>query len=609
MEENTIASPIRRQILYIIIVGFFAVLVFKLFSMQILERTTYEEKSEDNSIKKIMQTAPRGVFFDRNRKVLVSNKPSFTLEITPSDYDRKLDHVIEAVIGVDSGYISRIFRATRTYSKYIPRKIMRDVDLKFISWYEENSSRLPGVRYVIDLKRDYSFGVNGSHMFGYTKEISSDQLQKYKDEYEMGDIIGYNGLEKNYEDYLHGEKGINYIVVDSRQQTIGRYKNGTVDKPPVKGYDLVLTIDEAAQRIAEQEMKGRRGAVVAIEPSTGEILAFVSSPEYNLEDFASVTSSDVWRSLNDDPEKPLFNRATMSVFSPGSTYKMLAATAALEEGVIDQSFTVTCHGGFQFGNRFFKCLHVHGTVNVVSAIEKSCNTFFYQLILKMGLDKWSEYSRKFGFGSKTGIDIGEEVAGLVPDANYYDRHFGKGQWTNGLLVSLGIGQGELGVTPIQMAKYAALFANFGKTGTPHLVKGYLRGDNDEFVPVDYKKIDIGISKATFDIVREGMYRVVNGAGTATNIRLPDIAIAGKTGTAQNPHGKEHSVFVGFAPFDNPKIAIAVLVENAGFGSTAAAPIARDVIKAYLQKPAEEPKQEQPKDYISALRKNGAAGEN
>ena len=583
MSDEFFGSLIRKKILYLIIVGFFTIASFQLFKMQIIDQSSYSSKSDDNSVKPIYQTAPRGVFYDRNMNVMVGNKPSFTLRITPSDYNKELNPYIEAILNVEPGYINKLLKQSQTYSKYIPRRISKDVDFRVIAWYEENMTKLPGVDYIMETQRDYSFGIVGSHMFGYTKEISQRMLQARKNEYSMGDEIGSSGLEKSYEDILRGQKGIKYVLVDSKQKTIGSYKGGETDIESVKGYDLVLSIDKDAQQVAEEAFKDKRGAVVAIEPATGEIIAFLSAPEYDLANFASVTSNDIWRELNIDPQKPMFNRATMSIYSPGSTYKMLSALAALEEGIIDTNTRIHCSGGLQFGDRFFKCLHVHGSIDVKTSIEKSCNTFYYQLILKLGLDRWADYSQKFGFGKKSGLDIGEEITGLVPNSKYYDRVFGKGRWTRGFLISLGIGQGELSVTPLQLARYAALFANYGKSANPHFLKSYIETESRKRIDVKPQYFDIGVSKRSFDIVREGMFRVVNGAGTAGNIRLPDLAIAGKTGTAQNPHGKDHAIFVGFAPYDNPKIAVAVIVENAGYGSVAAAPIARDVMQAYLQK--------------------------
>jgi penicillin-binding protein 2 len=583
MDDTSFGSFFRKRILYFIVIGFFAASVIQLFNMQIIQQPKYSEKSDENSVKPIYEAAPRGVLYDRNHQVLVGNKPSFTLRITPSKYDKKLSPYVEAILGVSPGYIDNILKQNEGFSKYIPRRIAKDVNFKVISWYEENASKLPGIDYVMETRRDYSFGVGGSHMFGYSKEIPPEILQKRKDEYDMGDEIGFAGLEKTYEDILRGDKGMKYMLVDNRQKTIGRYKNGNEDVNTVKGYDLILTIDKDAQKVAEEAFKDKRGAAVAMDPTTGEILAFVSAPQFDLNDFAKVTSSEIWHQLNNDPDRPMFNRASMAIYSPGSTFKMVSAIAALEDGIVDTTFTITCNGGFQFGDRYFKCEHVHGVMNIITSIEHSCNTFYYQMILKNGLDRWHNYATKFGFGKKSGIDIPEEIAGLVPSTQYYDKLFGKGRWTKGFLLSLGIGQGELSVTPVQLAQYAALLANYGHSATPHFLKGYVETKTNKFVETKPHTYDIGISRKTFEIVRRAMYYVVNRAGTAVSIKNADIAIAGKTGTAQNPQGKPHAVFVAFAPYDNPKIAVAVIVENAGYGSVAAAPIARDMIKAYLQK--------------------------
>ncbi len=584
MNEN-IGSNIRKNILAFLIFGFTALIVFQLFKMQLVENFFYQEKSIENSVKKEMIPAPRGVFFDRNFNVIVSNKPAFTVEITPSEYNRNNNRLIEKVMHVNNGYISKVLEKNKIYSPYVPVKIKRNTDYNFIAWLQENKEALDGINYEIELQRDYSYGINGSHIFGYTKEISAEQYQDKKDIYDMGDYVGYSGIEKVYENLLRGEKGYKLSLVDSRQRTIGRYHEGTEDVKPKKGNDLVLGIDADAQLTAERMFKGKVGSIVAIEPSSGEIIAMLSSPQFDLSQFASVTSSEYWDSLRTDPEKPLFNRATQSIYPPGSTFKMLAAVAALNEGVITENTLINCPGGLQFGNRFFKCLHVHGKINVVTAIKKSCNTFFYNVILRLGLEKWSDYAKMFGFGSKTGIDITEEISGIVPDSAYYDRVYGKNKWTRGFLVSLGIGQGELSATPLQLAKYAALLANKGKSVEPHVVRGYIDKNTGELINLPYKKIDLSVIKdKNFELIQSGMYKVVNeDGGTAGNIRMPDLPISGKTGTAQNPFGEDHALFVCYAPSDNPKIAVAVVVENAGYGSTYAAPIAKEVIKAYLKK--------------------------
>lgn len=581
MTETFFGSVVRQRIILFVIIGFSFVVSINLFKMQILENPTYEKKSEENSIKKIVRYAPRGVFYDRNGEVLVSNKPSFTLQITPSQYKSNLTSMLENVMQEDSGYIADVLNKYKGFASNRPIRIKRDIDFQTLAWYEENSENLSGVDYVIETQRDYSYGVIGAHIFGYTKEITSKELAQKKEFYDLGDYIGSKGLEKTYEEYLRGSKGYNLVLVDSRQRIISRYLSGKEDISPIKGKDLVLTLDLPTQQKAEELFLGKKGAVVAIEPSTGEIIAFTSSPSFDLNSFASVTSGSTWNDLVNDPDKPLFNRATMSIYPPGSTIKMLEALIGLEENIIDKDYSVNCQGGYRFGDRFFKCTHVHGTVDMERSIEKSCNTYYYKLMLEIGLEKWAEYMRKFGFGSKTEVDISEESAGLVPDTEYYNRVYGPRGWTRGFLVSLGIGQGELSATPIQLAQYVSLLANSGETYKPHFVKGYIN-DDGELVKLPFEKINVDIKKENFEIVRKGMYDVVNESGTATWIKQQDVVIAGKTGTSQNPHGKDHALFVGFAPYDNPKIAVAVFVENVGFGSTHAAPIARDLIRSYLR---------------------------
>jgi len=581
MNEINFGSLRRKSILYFIIILSFGFLSFRLFQMQILNQKEFDQKSAGNSVKAIEQIPFRGVFFDRKLKVLVDNIPAYTLRITPADYDRKLNRTIEAILQVDSGYIDKILNNNRIYSKYVPIRIKRGVSFEVISWYEENSEHLPGVDYIVEMQRGYPAGVLGSHLFGYAKEISAKLLEKENDYYNPGDYIGYTGIEKTYEKELRGIKGDKYILVDSKRKEIGKFNDGRDDVNSIKGRDLVLSIDADVQRVAEQELIGKRGAVVAIDPSTGEILALVSSPGYDLNQFSYVTSKEYLDQLYGDPEIPLFNRATLSVKPPGSTFKILSAIAALDLGVITSETTIYCGGGFTFG-RFFKCHGSHGSLNVVHAIEKSCNTFFYTLIYKIGLDKWNSYAKKFGFSQKTGIDIGEEVSGFIPDENYYKKIYGE-NWPRSIMASLAIGQGEVSVTPLQLAKYVALIANNGKSFEPHVVKGYLDERTKKIIPYKFKEIDTGVKQSVFDLVKEGMFLVVNGSGTATSIRMTEIEIAGKTGTAQNPHGKDHAFFIGFAPYKNPKIAFAIVVENIGFGGTWAAPIAKKMIEAYLMK--------------------------
>lgn len=574
-------SKTQKKSFLIAVIGIVAFLYgMRLFQMQVLENEKYDEKSSSNSIKALEQIPLRGVFYDRNMKLLVENTPAYTVRIFPSEYDQNVSKYLEGVLGLDSGYINNQLYKNRMYSKFVPLKILRGASFEAIGWIEENKENLPGVDYIIEMQRNYPQGVMGSHIFGYSKEISQKQLNTSDGFYNPGDLIGYTGLERSYEKYLRGKKGFNYVLVDSRRREIGKFKDGLKDISSIKGDDLVLGIDLNVQKALEEALKGKVGAGVAIEPSTGEILAMVSSPDFDLNQFSYVTSREYLNKLLSDPQKPQFNRATSSKHPPGSTFKILCAIAGLESGVINENSTFYCAGGFTYG-RFFKCHGSHGSINVVHAIEKSCNSFFYQLIFKIGLNRLADYAEKFGLGTKTGIDIMEEVKGLIPRTSYYEKVYGK-NWPQGILVSLGIGQGEIGITPLQLANFTALVANNGKSFSPHFVRGFL-DENKKLHTLKYKEINTGVSQKTFDLVKEGMFLVVNGAGTATSIRMKEIKICGKTGTAQNPHGQDHAWFIGYAPAENPQIAVAVLVENVGFGGTHAAPIAKRMIEEYLLK--------------------------
>ncbi|MCK6604305.1 MAG: penicillin-binding protein 2 [Ignavibacteriaceae bacterium] len=573
---------LRKNILLLLVIIVTGVYGFKLLQMQIVNNQRFEERSSSNSIKVVQQTPLRGVFYDRNLNILVKNIASYTVRITPKFYDTSRTDFLEAILSLEKGTIGKLLKKNKINSPYQAIKVKKDASVDEIGWIEENSDKLPGVDFIVELQRGYTGKAHGAHIFGYIREISQKQLEKDKDKYYVqGDFIGTAGLEKSYENLLRGEKGFNYILVDAMRREIGRYKDGKNDKLSLKGKDLVLSIDETAQSVAEEALRGRSGAVVAIEPSSGEILAMVSMPDYDLSQFSAVLSKDYLNQLYTDPLKPQFNRATMSLHPPGSTFKILASLAALEMGVIDETSTLPCTGGYTFGNRFFKCHGAHGATNVYSAIEGSCNTFYYQLIFKVGLDRLKDFATKFHLGVKTNVDLLEEAPGFIPNTAYYEKRYGK-NWPRGILVSLGIGQGEISMTPLQLALMSAIVANDGKSYEPHLVKGYL-DENKNYHPLKFTEINTGIQKKNLDIVKKGMYLVVNGAGTAGNIRRNDIHIAGKTGTAQNPHGLDHSIFIAFAPYEKPEIAVAVFVENAGFGSTYAAPIAQQVIIAYLQK--------------------------
>lgn len=578
---DTFGSYSRRNTFYIAVIIIVFLFWGRLYQLQLLESSTYDRKSEENSIQLITKEPIRGFIFDRNGKLAVDSRPSYTLTITPHEYNDKNTDFLASILHVSPEYIRERIRRGKQYSIFQPVKILRDLDFGMISAFEENREHLPGIDYIVESKRAYVLPAHASHLLGYSKEISDKQLNETGGYYRQGDLIGATGLESAYETFLRGEKGIEYMLRNAKGQLIGNYEDGKHDVPSKDGFDLHLTIDFDLQAVAESLMTGHRGSVVAIDPNNGEVLAMISKPDYDPAVFSGLTPEEVWRSLDEDQDVPLYNRATLTRYPPGSTFKMVLATAALNEGVITTDWTVNCPGSFRFGNKVFKCHGHHGKVNVTKAIQVSCNVFFYNLMLKTGLDRWAKYALMYGFGKPTGLDIPEENSGIVPSTQYYDKVYGKGKWTQGYLVSLGIGQGEVGVTPMQMACYASEIATKGHFYQPHAVRAVKIKRTGSIDTVQYTQRMMDIKDETWDVIREGMRLAVLPGGTGMSALIPGIEIAGKTGTAENPHGEDHAWFVGFAPFDNPKIAVAVIVENAGFGGTAAAPIAGRVMEKYL----------------------------
>jgi len=572
----------KRRVLYRVIALMCLLFIGRLYQLQLIYREEYGRKSEENSVRTIPKEPVRGYMFDRNGALVVDNRPAFTVTVMPFEFDKRNIPYLATLLNADPESIRERVKKGEEYNRFVPVKVLRDIDFKTIASLEENRDRLPGVDYQIESKRFYTTKAYASHILGYTKEISESQLKTMSDHYTQGDVVGSAGLEAQYEQVLRGRKGAEFSTVNVRGQVIGSFDSGRNDVPAVEGDDLLLTIDFNLQMLAESLMTDKRGAVVAIDPQDGGLLAIVSKPDYDLSAFSGVTPADLWRSLNSDTSRPLFNRATLTRYPPGSTFKMILAAAALEKGIASQWWQVECSGAFRVGNKVFKDLHVHGTVNMIEAIQRSCNVYFYQLMLKTGLDYWSHYGAEFGFGQPTGVDIYEENPGLLPTTEYMNKRYGEKGWTKGYLPSLGIGQGELGVSPIQMACYAMGLANKGVYYQPHAVRAVRHKATGRIDTVRHKVRQISLTANTWSVIREGMRRVVmEPGGTGGLARVQGIQGAGKTGTSQNPHGKDHSWFVGFAPFDNPKIAVAVLVENVGYGGSYAAPIAGLSFEQYL----------------------------
>lgn len=575
----------RFNIILVVLVFSFCALSARLVELQLLSGDEYGTKSKKNSVRRITREPSRGTIYDKYKETLVDTRPIFSLFITPSDFDTSTIKSLSFILQMNDTLIIEKLEREKKYSMFNPVKIKKEIDERVLAYFSENHERYPGVEIFPEPRRTYLTMAKMAHFLGYVKEITDEKIKKdTANYYSSGDYVGQLGLEDTYEPILRGIKGYNYILVNSRGQNVGRYNNGEMDTSPIDGLDLNLSLDLKLQTLAENLLENKKGAIVAMNPSNGEILAFVSKPDYDLSYFSGVTPVDVWNKLSNDPNKPLYNRASQGEYPPGSTFKLVLATAALELGVIDENWIAHCNGTFNYGDKVFRCTHAHGAVNVTRAIHQSCNIFFYNLMLKLNKDKdwsyWLHFAKLFGFSQKTGIDIIER-AGFLPSEEYYKKLYG-GNFSTGYLVSLAIGQGEVNVTPLQVACYCSAIANWGELYTPHFVRSYYDKQNKKETRIPLKSRNLGISKRVMNIVRNGMLLAVNApGGTGRAAIVPGIEIAGKTGTSQNPHGQNHAWFTGFAPYDNPRIAIAVLVENAGYGGVAAAPIAGALFNQYL----------------------------
>lgn len=575
---------LKHKVFIFIVSLFCIVFVGRLVYIQILKGSVYKLRSETQAIKAQIVYPFRGNIFDKDGNLLVYNVPSFSLQIFSENF--RLDRVplLAKILGMDSlSFINLIHQNIFTF-RYGDIKVLRDLDYETVQKILEHSHLLPGVEIVVESKRMYNLKVRMSHIIGYLQEISTEEL-KNETYYNLGDFIGKSGVEKYYEMELRGQKGRRYVGILGTGTKTEKFNEGKSDIPVKNGDDLVLSIDLKLQAKAEELLEGKRGAIVAIDPNNGEILALVSKPDYDVNSLAGKDFKTNYQILLNDKNRPLLNRAIQARYPPGSTWKPLMAIAGLEEGVINENSTFFCGGQLIFGDRPFGCHGAHGNVNVRKAIQASCNVFFYQLALKLQLEKISKWATNFGFGSKTGIDLPFENSGVFPTLEYVKKKFGNLEKApKGLLLNYGIGQGEIAVTPIQMAVYVAAIANGGTIYVPHVVRAIKNSllNQTTLLKIESRKIDV--NPKTIEIVKKAMFDVVNvPGGTAFGIRLPGIDLCGKTGTAQaaQPGQRDHSWFVCFAPKDNPKIAMSVVVENAGFGAAVAAPIARELIKEFF----------------------------
>lgn len=581
-------------------------IIFVLYGIILLNiqvfSSSYKLRAEANIVDRRVEYPLRGMIYDRNGQILVNNAPVFDIMITPQQLKlEEADTVaLSALFDLTREEIRKRIHEAKDYSYFKPSLFVKQLTKKEYARVQDQIIRYKGISVLPRTIREYPH-TSLANVLGYIKEVSGEFLKRDTTKYyKRGDLIGKTGVEKYYEKELRGQRGISYVMKNVKGVVKGKFENGKFDTLPEVGTNLVSSIDLDMQKYAELLMQNKRGAVVAIEPSTGEILAMLSAPSYdpNMLTGEGRRVSKNYAALATNPNKPLFNRAMQSRYPPGSTFKTVMSLIGMQKGVLDTTYTV-----FPCSGEPVKC-HDHASpLTIAGSIQHSCNPWYYKAIrkimltkdnpdpfqdLKDNMDDWNKRVKEFGLGRKLGIDLPYEKGGLVPSSKLYDRYYKDRVWKISNVYSISIGQGEVLAMPIQLANLAATIANRGWYKTPHIIKDI---GGEGALPEFNAKHKVNVDREYFDYVA----RAMSGVKTASRAMIPDIKICGKTGTAQNPHGKDHSIFMAFAPLENPKIAIAVYVENAGFGGTWAAPIASLIIEKYLR--GGEVKRKYLEDYI------------
>jgi Cell division protein FtsI/penicillin-binding protein 2 len=592
----------KKNILIIglIIVGI--ILLCQIFNLQILNKE-YKITAENNAYKYVTIYPARGLIYDRNGEYLVMNKTTYDIMVTPFEV-KEFDTVeLCKVLSLDINDVRKKFKEYKLNRRKIGYQsipFIKQISSETYNIFAESSYEFPGFSATPRTTRNYPFNA-GANLFGYINEVDGDFLEKHP-EYSSGDYIGVTGLEKSYEKTLKGEKGYSIFLRDVHNRVQSAFANGMYDKKSIPGTDIITTIDGHLQQYGELLMKNKVGSLVAIEPSTGEILALISSPGIDITQLAEI--GKYYKQIATDPYKPMFNRAVMSAYPPGSVFKLVNGLIGLQDSVVTTSSRFSCNMGYVYGNRKLGC-HAHTSpLDFTQAIMMSCNAYFCHVFKALidnkkykttadAFNHWREMVMSFGFGKKLGSDFPAELGGTLPTTATYDKIHGKGRWRALSIISLSIGQGEIGTTPLHLANLAATIANRGYYYIPHLVRNSQDSlQRERFSKKNYTLVDT----ANFSKVINGMYLAVNSnpgeGGTARGAKVNGLDICGKTGTAQNPHGKDNSVFICFAPRDNPKIAVAAYIENAGFGGTWAAPIASLLVEKYLSGEISRPELEE-----------------
>jgi penicillin-binding protein 2 len=587
----------RKFVVQGIFIAITIILLVRLFYIQVIS-DEYILSAENNVIRRLPIYPARGVILDRNQHILVQNEPVYDLMVIPREVKPFDTLEFCNLIGIDKKGFDRRFKKARSYSPYKASIFEKQLSVQIYASFQEKLSNFPGFFVQNRTVRRYPDSI-AAHFLGYIGEVNQKVIENSKGFYNQGDYHGITGIEKSYEELLRGRRGVQNLMVDALNRPKGNYADGKYDTVAVAGEHMISSLDKDLQKMGEQLMRNKIGSIVAIEPSTGEILSFVSSPGYDPNLMVGRQRGNNYMALLNDTYKPMFVRPIQAEYPPGSIFKVVNALVAQQFGLINENTYFFCPGGYRYGRQgFMGCTHVHGSIGLKGSITESCNTYYGYTYARMidqagmrpvnAYKKWRAAVSAFGIGTALGIDLPGERDGLLPTSDFYTKRFKNDRWGSAFTISLSIGQGELGITPLQMANVMAIVANRGFFYKPHLIKAI--GDENVIRDEFLKKNSAGVDSRYFDVIIDGMSAVVNQpSGTAWYSRIPDIEMCGKTGTVQNPHGKDHSVFVAFAPRENPKIAIAVVVENAGFGATWSAPIASLMVEKYINKKINRPK--------------------
>ncbi|RKZ32677.1 penicillin-binding protein 2 [bacterium] len=573
MTEKFFAQQ-RHRVFLIIFSITFIIITGKLFYLQVLLHRYYYNLSENNRIRVLPTAAARGKIYDRNGTLLVDNAPTYTISLMPYEFpeDSSLVQKLAQLLELEPEYIWEKYLKSKEI-QYLPVKLKRRVSFKIVSKIEEHSTDFPGIVYQIEPIRKYPYGKIAPHILGYVGEVSVAELrERYKEGIKAGDMVGKQGVERYFDNILRGKDGAKFLEVKANGEVVGSVRDRD-NIPPQNGADITLTIDIDIQTYLEDLSKYiQRGVLVVMDVRNGEILGAVSVPDFDNTIFTRPINDSLWSALNNPETHPMLCRWYQGTYPPASPLKLLSAAAAVDENIASaySYMEYPCWGAMRYGDRWFFCWKRtgHKNLDLLEAIAQSCDIYFYQVGAKLGLQKWAEYTRKSFFGECTGIELPHEASGLVPDREYYNRRYGRRGWGAGVVLNLVIGQGEILTTPLQMTQFIAAIANGGTVWKPTIIRSAKPplGHKREFLP--QKRGKLPFSKQAIETTIKGMIRTCNEPwATGYGAYLPDITVAGKTGTAQNPHGADHAWFVSFAPAENPEIVMLILVEAGGSGGS------------------------------------------